>query len=66
VQRRSFLKEASLAVAGGAGLVTGGDLAAAQRASVAADLPQQKFLNEKTKRILGFAPRDDMTVCYRQ
>ncbi len=33
---------------------------------ILADLPQQKFLNEKAKRILGFAPKDDMTVLWRR
>jgi hypothetical protein len=28
---------------------------------VAADCPQAKFLNAKTKRILGFKPRDDVS-----
>jgi hypothetical protein len=29
-----------------------------------ADLPQAKFLGEKAKRVLGFAPKDDLTVLW--
>ena len=30
------------------------------------DCPQAKFLNEKAKRILGFAPKDDVSVLWRK
>jgi UDP-glucose 4-epimerase len=30
------------------------------------DCPQGKFLNEKAKRILGFAPKDDVSVLWRK
>lgn len=30
------------------------------------DTPQGKFLNEKAKRILGFTPRDDVSVLWRK
>jgi hypothetical protein len=30
------------------------------------DCPQAKFLNEKAKQILGFAPRDDVSVLWRR
>ena len=30
------------------------------------DIPQGKFSNEKAKRILGFAPKDDMTTLWRK
>lgn len=33
---------------------------------ILADLPQQKFLSEKAKRILGFAPKDNMTDLWRR
>ena len=31
-----------------------------------ADLPQTKFLNDKAKRILGFAPQDDLATLWRR
>ncbi len=30
------------------------------------DVPQAKFLNDKAKRILGFAPRDDVSILWRK
>lgn len=30
------------------------------------DTPQQKFLNDKAKHILGFAPRDDVSVLWKK
>jgi len=33
---------------------------------VLADIPQQKFLNDKAKQILGFAPQDDMSPLWRE
>ena len=30
------------------------------------DCPQAKFLNEKAKRILGFAPKDDVSILWRK
>jgi UDP-glucose 4-epimerase len=30
------------------------------------DVPQGKFLNEKAKRLLGFAPRDDLSTLWRK
>jgi hypothetical protein len=33
---------------------------------VFADIPQGKFLNDKAKRILGFAPRDDASQLWRK
>ncbi len=33
---------------------------------ILADVPQGKFLNDKAKRILGFAPQDDVSVLWRR
>ena len=33
---------------------------------ILADNPQDKFLNEKAKRILGFAPKDDVSILWRK
>ena len=33
---------------------------------ILADAPQDKFLNEKAKRILGFAPKVDVSVVWRK
>jgi len=33
---------------------------------ILADVPQGKFLNEKAKRILGFAPKEDVSVLWRR
>jgi hypothetical protein len=33
---------------------------------ILADVPQGKFLNEKAKRILGFAPKEDVSVLWRK
>jgi nucleoside-diphosphate-sugar epimerase len=30
------------------------------------DCPQGKFLNEKAKRILGFSPKDDVSILWRR
>jgi len=32
---------------------------------ILADIPQGKFLNDKAKQILGFAPKDDMSLLWR-
>jgi hypothetical protein len=33
---------------------------------VFADMPHGKFVNEKAKRILGFRPKDDLSVLWRK
>jgi len=33
---------------------------------VFADVPQGKFLNDKVKRVLGFSPKDDVSVLWRK
>lgn len=33
---------------------------------ILADIPQGKFLNEKAKRILGFAPKEDVSILWRK
>ena len=33
---------------------------------VLGDMPHGKFLNEKAKRVLGFAPKDDLSVLWRR
>jgi hypothetical protein len=33
---------------------------------IMADMPQGKFLNEKTKRILGFSPKDDLAIAWQK
>jgi len=33
---------------------------------ILADVPQAKFLNDKAKRILGFAPKDDVSALWRK
>ncbi len=33
---------------------------------ILADVPQGKFLNEKAKRILGFAPKEDVSILWRR
>ena len=33
---------------------------------VLADVPQGKFLNDKAKRVLGFAPKEDVSVLWRK
>lgn len=33
---------------------------------ILADVPQGKFLNEKAKRVLGFAPKEDVSILWRK
>jgi len=33
---------------------------------ICADSPQEKFLNDKAKQVLGFAPKDDVSLLWRK